>query len=56
MIIDLNDTIVGVASAWGCSSFVQQIVSIGTFDVVVLLNVLFAIDSPIDANPFDELE
>lgn len=31
-------------------------VSIGTFDVAVLLNVLFVIVSPIDANPFDELE
>lgn len=40
-----------------CSIFrFQQIVSIGTFELVVLLNVLFVIDSPIDANPFDELE
>lgn len=35
--------------------YVQQIVSIGIFEVAVLLNVLFVI-SPIDANPFDELE
>lgn len=35
---------------------VQQIVSIGTFDVAVLFNVLFVIVSPIDANPLDELE
>lgn len=35
---------------------VQHIVSIGIFELVVVLNVLFVIDSPIDANPFDELE
>lgn len=34
----------------------QQMVSIGTFELVVLLKVLFAKDSPIDASPFDELE
>lgn len=28
----------------------------GTFEQAVLLNVLFAIESPTDASPFDELE
>lgn len=32
----------------------QHIVSMGAFGVLV--NVLFVIVSPIDANPFDELE
>lgn len=35
---------------------VQQIVSIGIFELAVLLNVLFVIESPTDGMPFDELE
>lgn len=31
-------------------------VSMGTFEQAVLLKVLFAIESPTDASPFDELE
>lgn len=37
--------------------FIQQIVSSGTFElVVVLVNVLFVTESPIDGKPCDELE